>query len=127
MKPMYSENAKTRWKAFKAKPVPIAPNDIRRLELMVDVVFEWSDEIIAEYDYDTNTVLEYTSGYIMKVLSGQSSVYQGQDTSYIASAFQSQDYSLRSELLKIIGHGKEKERAELMADQIITLFKNRSK
>lgn len=67
---------------------PVGHGDMREAELMVKVVCEWSDEIIAEYDYENDVVLEYTSGYVMKVLPDQSFVYtEGMTTRYLASCF----------------------------------------
>jgi len=51
------------------------------------VVFEWSDKIVADYDSETDTILEYTSGYVMKVLPEQSFVYKDEKSTFIASTF----------------------------------------
>jgi hypothetical protein len=48
-------------------------------------VFEWSDEIVADYDAETGYT-EYTSGYVMRVLPNQNFVYKGEDSIFIAQA-----------------------------------------
>jgi hypothetical protein len=57
------------------------------VNLPVQVVFEWSDKIVADYDSETDTILEYTSGYVMKVLPEQSFVYKDEKSTFIASTF----------------------------------------
>ena len=64
----------------------VGSGDIRIVNLPVQVVFEWSDKIVADYDSETDTVLEYTSGYVMKVLSNQQFVYKDEPTTFIAQA-----------------------------------------
>lgn len=64
----------------------IASGDIRIVNLPVKVLFEWSDKIVADYDSETDTVLEYTSGYVMKVMPNQQFVYRGEETTFIAQA-----------------------------------------
>ena len=65
---------------------PVGHGDMREVTLSVKVICEWSDKIIAEYDYENDVVLEYTSGYVMKVLPNQSFVYnEGVDTQYLGS------------------------------------------
>lgn len=64
----------------------IRKGDIRVVNLPVKVVFDWSDEIIAEYDYETDTVVKYKSGWVMKVLSDQGFVYKDEPTTYLAQA-----------------------------------------
>lgn len=66
------------------KQYVIGIGDIRIVNLPVQVVFEWSDKIVADYDSETDTVLEYTSGYVMKVLPNQQFVYRGEETVFIA-------------------------------------------
>ena len=61
--------------------------DIRVVNLPVQALFVWSDEIVADYDSETDTVLEYTSGWVMKVLSGQTFVYQDQETTFLSQVF----------------------------------------
>lgn len=62
----------------------VGNGDIRIVNLPVQVVFEWSDKIVADYDSETDTVLEYMSGYVMKVLPNQQFVYKGEPTTFIA-------------------------------------------
>ena len=64
----------------------ISHGDIRVVNLPVQVLFVWSDEIIADYDSETDTVLEYTSGWVMKVLPGQIFAYQSQETTFLSQA-----------------------------------------
>lgn len=64
----------------------VGSGDIRIVNLPVQVLFEWSDKIIADYDSETDTVLEYTSGYVMKVLPNQQFVHKGEETIFIAQA-----------------------------------------
>lgn len=61
--------------------------DLRVLKLPVKVIFEWSDKIVSQVDEENNPV-EYTSGYIMKVLGGETFVYKGEESQYIASTMQ---------------------------------------
>jgi hypothetical protein len=63
----------------------VASGDIRIVTLPVRCVFEWSDEIVADYDEETGHT-EYTSGYVMKVLPNQNFVYKGEDSTFIAHA-----------------------------------------
>jgi hypothetical protein len=65
----------------------VGNGDIRIVNLPVRVLFEWSDKIVADYDSETDTVLEYTSGYVMKVIPNQQFVYKGEKTIFIARAF----------------------------------------
>lgn len=65
----------------------IGDGDLRIVALPVKVLFEWSDRIIADYDPETDTVLEYTSGYVMNVLPEQSFVYKDEESTFIASTF----------------------------------------
>ena len=62
----------------------VGSGDIRIVNLPVQVVFEWSDKIVADYDSETDTVLEYTSGYVMKVLPKQQFIYKDESTTFIA-------------------------------------------
>lgn len=62
----------------------VGSGDLRIVNLPVKVIFEWSDKIVADYDSETNTVLEYTSGYIMKVLPNQSFVYKNEESVFLA-------------------------------------------
>lgn len=68
------------------KNPPPSNGDIRQVNLPVKVVFEWSDKIIADYDIETDTVLEYKSGFVMKVLTEQSFEYKNQETMFLANA-----------------------------------------
>lgn len=76
-----------KWDLQKTNERPIMDGDVRIVNLPVKVVFEWSDKIIADYDQETDTVLEYTSGYVMKVLADQSFVYKDEESIFIASSF----------------------------------------
>lgn len=62
----------------------VGSGDIRIVNLPVQVSFEWSDKIVADYDSETDTVLEHTSGYVMKVLPNQQFVYKDEPTTFIA-------------------------------------------
>jgi len=64
----------------------IRNGDIRVVDLPVKVFFEWSDKIIVEYDHETNEVIEYTSGWVMKVIPGQKFVYKDQPTEYLGQS-----------------------------------------
>ncbi len=64
---------------------PIADGDLRRLTLEVDCIFHWSDKIVADADEDGN-VLEYTSGYIMTVVTDKI-VYKDQPSIFLAQVF----------------------------------------
>ena len=69
------------------KPItqPVISNmDLRIVSLPVKAVFEHSDKIIADYDHETDTVLEYTSGYVMKVVPNQEFVYRGEESLFLA-------------------------------------------
>lgn len=74
-----------KWKLPEKKERPVGDNDLRIVNLPVKVIFEWSDKIVADYDSETDTVLEYTSGYVMKVLPEQSFVYNNEESTFIAS------------------------------------------
>lgn len=62
----------------------VGSGDLRVINLPVKVIFEWSDKIVADYDSETDTILEYTSGYIMKVLPNQSFVYKNEESLFLA-------------------------------------------
>lgn len=74
-----------KWELPEQKEKPVGDGDIRVVNLPVKVLFEWSDQIVADYDKETDTVLEYTSGYLMKVLPEQSFVYCGEESNFIAN------------------------------------------
>lgn len=63
----------------------MAVGDLRRVYLPVEVLIEWSDKIIADYDIETDTILEYTSGFVMRVLPNQTFPHQGEKTAFIAN------------------------------------------
>lgn len=79
-----------KWKLSERKEIPVKNNDLRIVNLSVKVIFEWSDKIVADYDSETDTVLEYISGYIMKVLPEQSFVYNNEKSIFVASVFKEQ-------------------------------------
>ena len=69
----------------KLKPGPNHPpshGEIRSVLLEVECLFQWSDEIIDEYDFEEDKVISYKSGLVMKVLP-QTLVYKGQETHYL--------------------------------------------
>ena len=76
-----------KWEMSERKDKLICDGDLRIANLPVKVIFEWSNKIVADYDSETNTVLEHTSGYVMKVLPDQSFVYKGEESTFIASTF----------------------------------------
>ena len=76
-----------KWEVLEKKERPVGDCDLRIVNLPVKVIFEWSDKIIADYDPETDTVIEYTSGYIMRVLPEQSFVYRDEESVFIASTF----------------------------------------
>ncbi len=75
-----------KWEIPKRTERPVGDGDLRIVNLPVKVFFEWSDKIVADYDSETDTVLEYTSGYVMKVLPKQSFVYKDEESTLIASS-----------------------------------------
>lgn len=62
----------------------IRTGDIRIVKLPVKVVFKYSDKIVSDYDSETDTVLEYTNGFIMEVIDNQGFVYRGEPTTFLA-------------------------------------------
>jgi len=69
------------WAAsFRRAVIHNAPfnGEIGIVTLPIKVLFEWSDKIVADFDEDTGAVLEYTSGFIMKI-APEEVVYKGQD------------------------------------------------
>jgi len=76
-----------KWEVPEIKEIPVDDGDLRIVNLPVKVIFEWSDKIISDYDSETDTILEYTSGYVMKVLPEQSFVYKEEESTFIASTF----------------------------------------
>lgn len=62
---------------------PPRHNELRIVSLPVKVLFEWSDTIVVDYDPETGES-EYTSGYIMKVLPGQTFVYHNEPSTLVA-------------------------------------------
>jgi len=83
----YKDMEEFKWELPKIKERPVGDGDLRIVNLPVQVVFEWSDKIVADYDSETDTILEYTSGYVMKVLPEQSFVYKDEKSTFIASTF----------------------------------------
>lgn len=65
------------------KEKPVGDGDIRVVNLPVEVLFKHSDKIPVDYDSDTNTVLKYTSGYIMEVIPKQSFIYNNEKSIFI--------------------------------------------
>ena len=76
-----------KWEMSERKDKLICDGDLIIVNLPVRAIFELSDKIVADYDSETNTVLEHTSGYVMKVLPDQSFVYKGEESTFIASTF----------------------------------------
>jgi len=74
-----------KWELPERKERPVGDGDLRIVNLPVKVIFQWSDKIVADYDSETDTILEYTSGYVMKVLPEQSFVYKDEDSTFIAT------------------------------------------
>ena len=64
----------------------VSTGDVRVVNLPVQVVFTWSDEIVADYDSETDEILGYTSGYVMEVIPGQRFVYKGEETVFLFQA-----------------------------------------
>lgn len=64
----------------------ISNGDIRVVSVPVKVLFEWSDKIVSDYDSETDTVIEYKSGFIMKIIPGQEFVFNDEPTIFMASA-----------------------------------------
>lgn len=64
----------------------VKSGDIRIVNIPVKVLFEYSDKIVADFDSETNTVLEYKSGYLMKVFNDQTIVYKGEESVFLAHA-----------------------------------------
>lgn len=78
-------NEKIKWEMpLHPQGTGISDGDIRIVNLPVKVIFEWSDEIVSDYDKETGHI-DYTSGYIMKVLPEQGFVYENQDTNYLGN------------------------------------------
>jgi hypothetical protein len=69
----------------KSKKTDIKHGDIRRVNLDVTTVFEWSDKIPTDWD-ENGEPTEFESGFVMKVLPNQSFVYNGQKTTFLANA-----------------------------------------
>ena len=78
---------KFKWTLPEKKEIPVNDGDLRIVNLPVEVLFEWSDKIIADYDSETDIILEYKSGYVMKILPKQYSVYNNEKTTFLASTF----------------------------------------
>lgn len=85
---------KFKWETLKFEHLPVGNGDIRIVNLPVQVKFEWSDKIIADYDSETDTVLEYKSGYIMKVFPDQEFVYKNEESILIANSFTERNINL---------------------------------
>jgi hypothetical protein len=62
----------------------IQNGDLRIVNLPVKVIFEWSDKIVSDYDSETDTVIEYTSGYVMTIMPDQQFVYKGEESVFLA-------------------------------------------
>ena len=71
-------------KKFKAPEIPNnnepVNGDVRVVNLPVEVLFEFSDKIIDEYDYETKKIISYKSGFIMHVLDNQKFIYNNDHT-----------------------------------------------
>lgn len=82
--PEFRKKDEFNWEVPQLQQRNVGSGDIRIVNLPVKVVFEWSDKIVADYDSETDTVLEYTSGYVMEVLPNQQFVYKDEPTTFIA-------------------------------------------
>ena len=61
----------------------VSDGDVRIVKLPVKVFFEWSDKIISDHDSETDTVLEYESGFVMRIIPDQAFIYNGQDSEFL--------------------------------------------
>lgn len=71
---------------------PPLPGEMSIVTIPIQVIFEWSDKIIADADYDENgsiieSSIEYKSGWIMIPLPNQRIVYTDQDRVIIGQTF----------------------------------------
>lgn len=64
----------------------VKDGDIRLVNLPVQVGFEWSDKIVSDWD-ENGDPLDYTSGYIMRVLPDQSFIYNSEESMFIGASF----------------------------------------
>jgi len=71
---------------------PPVANELALVNLLVEVVFEWSDKILCDADYDESGNLipgteEYRSGWVMAVTPNQRFVFNDHSRTTIAYAF----------------------------------------
>lgn len=76
-----------KWEIPEKKEMPVGDGDLRIVNLPVKCIFQWSDKIIADYDSETDTILEYKSGYIMQVIHDQEFIFNDEKTIFISGAF----------------------------------------
>lgn len=67
---------------LKELPPPVE-GEMAIVELPVNVIFEWSDKIVADVD-ENNEPIEFTSGWLMKVVTPQTFVYYNEKRITIA-------------------------------------------
>jgi len=74
------------------KKIPFTPRtgSICMVKLLVEVIFEWSDKIVADHDEESGET-EYTSGWVMQVLPNQRFVHKGEECTLIAQAMKESD------------------------------------
>lgn len=77
-----------KWELPQQKERPIGDGDLRIVNLPVQVLFEWSDKIMFDHDPETGHI-EYTSGFVMKVLNEQSFVFKDEQSVFMGSMFKS--------------------------------------
>jgi hypothetical protein len=83
VKPSLENGEEQLWHSRNLQEIPVVEGDVRIVNLSVKVIFVWSDKIVADYDPETDTIIEYTSGYVMEVLPDQSFVYQEQESHHL--------------------------------------------
>ena len=75
---------------------PVTDGDIRIVNLPVMVVVQEGDDIPGDYDVEGGMPLDLAPGFVLRVLTGQSFLYTGQETQYFASTFKTTNQSNES-------------------------------
>lgn len=74
------------WEQPKRVEPDVCHGDIRVVTIPVKALFVWSDKIVSAWDEEGNA-LEFTSGYIIKVLHDQTAIYKDQPSTLVGRSY----------------------------------------
>lgn len=75
------------WEQPKRRVEPeVCHGDVRIVTIPVKALFVWSDKIVTDWDED-GRALDFTSGYIIKVLNDQTAIYKDQPSTLVGRSY----------------------------------------